>query len=106
MAMFEALFQDLRYALRALRQSPGFAITAVGSLALGIGANAAIFSLINAVRLRSLPVPNPQELAQIHVRGDGSVGLTEREDSLSYPQLVEIRKQQQAFSSLLAWTDG
>lgn len=63
--MPDALFQDLRYAIRALRSSPGFAAVAIFSLALGIGANTVIFSLIDSVLLKSLPVRHPEELVQI-----------------------------------------
>ena len=61
----EDLGKDLRYAARTLRRSPGFLAVSVLSLALGIGANTAIFSLINAVMLRSLPVKDPERLVQI-----------------------------------------
>jgi len=61
----ESLGADVRYALRALRASPAFAIVAIVSLGLGIGANTAIFSLINAVVLRTLPVERPEELMQV-----------------------------------------
>ena len=59
------LLQDLRYGARQLRANPGFAAVAVLSLALGVGANSAIFQLVDAVRLRTLPVANPQELVTI-----------------------------------------
>jgi len=63
--MLESTVQDMRYGIRQLRQSPGFTLVAVLSLALGIGANTSIFQLIDAIRLKMLPVHNPQELVSI-----------------------------------------
>jgi predicted permease len=104
----ERLAQDLRYACRGIRQSPGFAAAAVLSLALGIGANTAIFGLIDAVRLRTLPVPKPQELGRIQVRdGIKGWGVSNGDYSLTTPLFQQIRDHQQAFSGVFAWSsDG
>jgi putative ABC transport system permease protein len=81
----DAAWQDLRYAVRGLRHNPGFAAVAILSLALGIGANTAIFQLIDAVRLRTLPVANPQDLALIQLSDpDGARGSFES----SYPAVT------------------
>ena len=63
----ETLWRDLKYGVRLLRLNPGFAVVAILSLALGIGANTAIFQLLDAVRLRTLPVSRPNELAEIRI---------------------------------------
>ncbi len=102
---FESIVQDLRYGLRTMAANPGFALIAILSLALGIGANTAIFQLLNAVRLRSLPVRNPHELAEIKiVGGNQGMGLNEGGYSeLTRPMWEEIRRDHPAFSGVFAW---
>jgi putative ABC transport system permease protein len=100
------LLEDLRYALRTMRASPAFTAVALLSLGLGIGANTAVFDLVNAVRLRNLPVPNPRELARIEIRGGNrGMGISGSESELTYPLFLQIRDHQQAFSGVLAWSD-
>ena len=100
------LGQDLRYAARLLRRSPGFTVVAVLSLALGIGAATAIFQIVDAVRLRSLPVARPWELARVRiVNMDGARGnRTSPYDPLNYPVFEQIRRQQQGFTDVAAWS--
>jgi hypothetical protein len=76
--------QDLRFALRTLRKSPAFAATAILTLALGIGANSAIFQLLDAVRLRSLPVADPASLVKVQIKGGlHEIGWRANETALS-----------------------
>lgn len=104
--MFESIFQDIRYGIRQLKQSPGFTAVAVLSLALGIGANTAIFQLVDAIRLRMLPVANPGELVYIDFeRGSTRSGwFSTRSARLTSAIWDEIRKRQEAFSGVFAWS--
>ncbi|HXM42166.1 MAG TPA: ABC transporter permease [Bryobacteraceae bacterium] len=105
MGWLEGTWQDLRYGTRALRLSPGFAAVAIISLALGIGANTAIFQLLDAVRLRSLPVQNPQELAEVKiVGGNHGMGMNQQYGELTRPIWQAIHDTQQAFSGTFAWS--
>ncbi len=92
----ESLTQDLRYAARGLKANPGFTLTVVLSLGLGIGANTAIFSLVNAVLLKSLPVERPNELVQVTMGKEHSEEFTN-------PIWEEIRKAQDVFSGIFAF---
>jgi predicted permease len=102
-----ALFRDVRYALRTLRNNPGFAAVAVLTLALGIGANTAIFQLLDSIRLTTLPVKNPEQLAEVRIIERGRTGnFTSAHSDLTYPQWEQIRAQQQGFSGIFAWSES
>src|SRR5215471_5107774 len=91
------LWQDVRYGLRVLWKSPGFAIVAVLSLALGVGANTAIFSIVNAVLLRSLPFTHPERLVKI-VASNRGVGA--RDIGLSVPEFDDLRSRAGVFDQV------
>lgn len=101
-----ALLQDTRYALRQLRKSPGFAITVVITLALGIGANAAIFTLFDQALLRMLPVQKPKELVRFYwtgaFRGSMSSFGGDSNNYFSYPMYKDLRDRNQVFQGILA----
>ena len=95
--MFDHVLQDGRYALRALRSSPGFSAIAILSLALGTGANTAIFSLINAVILKTLPVSHPEQLVQLVMKTEGGTSFTN-------PIWEQVRDRQDVFSGAFAYS--
>ena len=104
--MIDALWQDTRYALRLLRLNPGFALVAIVSIALGTGANTAIFQLLDVISLRTLPVKAPQELVELriddmtHARGSWL-----RDNALTNPLWEQIRGHQETFQGTFAWAD-
>src|SRR5689334_17186972 len=109
---FENLFRDLKYSFRMLRKSPGFTAVAVITLALGIGANTAIFSVINSVLLSNLPVKDPQQLVFLsHPDEQGlEIGFGDGDrDFLTYPEFRELERNNQVFSGMLgasSYTSG
>ena len=99
------MIHDLRFGIRMLLKNPGFTAVAVLSLALGIGANTAIFQLLNAVRLKTLPVKNAQELTQIRLTDNSGTRGSKpaRYPAVTNPIWEQIRDRQQDFSGLVAW---
>ena len=101
--MMERLWQDIRYGLRMLGKNPGFTAIAIVTLALGIGANTSIFSILDAVLLKPLPFPEPQRLVAIWGT-DSKNGETQR--AISYPDFTDYRDQNRSLESLAAYSDG
>lgn len=102
------MIEDLRFALRQMRKSPGFAVTAILTLALGIGATTAIFSLLDQALLRSLPVRNPRQLVLLEAtpydvwNGDSDSNGGDPEAYFSYPMYKDLRDKNQVFDGLIA----
>ena len=104
--LLESVWQDLRYGVRLLRRSPLFAAVAIVTLALGTGANTAMFEIANAVWLRTLPVPHPEQLAQVELdpgKGSRAGETTGRYSVLSVPEWEQLRQRQTVFASVAAW---
>ncbi len=102
----DSFFRDIRYALRGFLKSPGFTAIAILSLALGIGANTAVFQLLDAVRLRALPIQKPQELAELRIADGNPTGFGVSNGpyaNFTVPMWQEIRRHHDPFSGVLAW---
>jgi predicted permease len=102
----QTFIQDIRYALRQLRKSPGFTLTVIVTLALGLGANAAVFTLFDQVLLRMLPVERPKELVRFEWTGAFSGSMSsfggDSKNYFSYPMYKDLRDQNQVFAGMLA----
>ena len=98
------MITDLRYAIRTLLKSPGFALTAILTVALGVGANTAVFSVMNAILLRSLPVSDPTRLVYLRTsnppRGTGTIDTTQ---TFSYPVYEALRDQNRVPFPVIAY---
>jgi predicted permease len=104
--ILETTYQDCRYAFRLLSKNPGFTLVAVLTLALGIGGNTAVFTVMNSVLLRNLPLPHPEQLMFLRLPNDQPSGASNTGDgdtSFSDPVFEQLRKERAAFSDLMAY---
>ena len=107
MTWLDGAWRDLTFGARLLRLNPAFAIVAILSLALGVGANTAIFQLLDAVRIRTLPVPAAGELVELRIAepvGGRTGQFSGRSPSLTNPLWEQLRDRQQVFSDAFAWS--
>jgi len=101
--MLADLAQDVRYGLRTLLKNPGFTVVAVSALALGIGANSAIFSVVNAVLLRSLPFKNPDQLVMVW---ENAAHLGFPKNTPAPPNFLDWQRQNSVFTEWQRWSSA
>ena len=104
----ESILADLKFAFRRLRKSPGFAVTVLLTLAIGIGANTTVFSVVNGVLLKPLPYPEPQQLVSLRLNAPGAPGLADFRDELrlSASMYLTFARHNRAFQSVGVWQSG
>jgi hypothetical protein len=102
MGTMETLLKDISYGIRTLVKSPGFTVVAVVALTLGIGANTAIFSVVNSVLLRPLPYSDPSRLIQLW---EANTAKGRSEIPASYPNFADWRDQNHVFEQVVAYSD-
>src|SRR5688572_25363660 len=100
--MMDSWLQDLRYAIRAMLKSPSFTAVAILSLALGIGANTSIFSVVNTLLLKPLPYRSPERLAQVFLQREEPGKGLESSELWSYPKFVALRDHNEVFEQVAA----
>src|SRR5271170_3769928 len=93
------LLQDIRYGFRTLRNSPGFTVVAIITLALGMAANTTIFSIVNAILLRPIPVAHPEQIMVLSTEQKNNT----LSNAFSYPDFLDLQKHADGFSDLIAY---
>src|ERR1044072_7811940 len=103
--MIESILQDLRHGARMLAKNPGFTLIAIASIAIGVGANAAMFSLADGLVLRPLPVPRGDQVVSVNAAAPAaSETFLRTNNRLSYRDYVDLRDRAQSFTGLAAYT--
>jgi predicted permease len=95
----QSFWQDIKYAMRALRKAPGFAVIAIVTLGLGMAINTTVFSVINGLLLRSLPVSHPEQITVLALKQQGTDGF----QTFSYPDFLDIRSQSKSIGEVFAY---
>src|SRR5262245_24582103 len=101
--MIAGFIQDVRHGARMLLQNPGFALVAIVSIAIGVGANAAMFSVADTLVLRPLTIPRANEIVTVTAVQPPSGFAPPQTAALSYPDYIDVRDQSQSFASLVAY---